>query len=169
MAKMGININELIDQATYRAIKIYAKEQATAQNKSVLHNTKLLLKHYNELQEHIVKAVDTINEINLNNINIDKMDKDDLYILSIKRSKIKTVMMIAHIDAALESLKQKQVKLCMPEKYEVLEMFYIDGVPYDDIVIRLNCGVNTPRRWMGQMLNELSILLFGVEGIRGMV
>ena len=169
MAKMGININELIDQATYRAIKIYAKEQATAQNKRVLHNTKLLLKHYNDLQEHVVKAVDTINEISLDNIDIEKMDKDDLYILSIKRSKIKTVMMIAHIDAALEGLKQKQVKLHMIEKYEALEMFYIEGIPYDEIVIKFNCGANTPRRWMGQMLNELSILLFGIDGIRDMV
>ncbi|MPW25964.1 hypothetical protein GC105_09190 [Alkalibaculum sp. M08DMB] len=169
MSKIGTNINDLIDQATYRAIKLYTKEQATAQNKSVLHNTKLLLKHYNDLQEHALKAVETINAIDFDNIAIDEMDKDDLYILSIKKSKVKTIIMIAHIDAALASLKHKQIKLHMPEKYEALEMFYIKGIPYDDIVMKYNCGANTPRRWMGQMLNELSILLFGIDGIRDMV
>lgn len=168
MAKHGTNINDLIDQSTYRAIKLYAKEQAMTQSKSVLHNTKLLLRHYNDLQEHALKAVGTINELNFD-ITIDEMDKDDLYILSIKKSKVKTLIMIAHVDAALASLKQKQAKLCMPEKYEALEMFYIKGVPYADIQEKLRCSKNTPARWINQMLNELSILLFGIDGIRDMV
>lgn len=51
---------------------------------------------------------------------LDNLDKDEIYILSIKRSKIKTLIMIAHIDMAMEALKQKQIKLRASEKYETL-------------------------------------------------
>ena len=44
--------------------------------------------------------------------------------------------------------------------------FYIEGVPYEQIVKHFNCGVNTPRRWMNEMIKELSILLFGIDGLK---
>lgn len=166
MGKYGVKLDEIIERATYKAIKIYEKEKIIDQRKKVLHNTKLLMKHYNDLKEHAESAVETISEINFNDCNVVDLDKDDLYILSIKRSKIKTLIMISHIDASLALLEQKQMKLNTIYKYDALEMFYIQEKSYEDIQEKLSCGKNTPARWINQMLNELSILLFGVDGIR---
>ena len=74
--------------------------------------------------------------------------------------------MIAHIDKALETLREDQVKKGTIEKYEVLEKFYLKDVKYEELIMQYNCGVNTPRRWMNEMTDELSVLLFGVDGLK---
>lgn len=159
-------IEDMINKAAKEAVKEFNKEKLIEQRKKVFHNTRLLLKHYNDLKSHVEKAIDDVNKLDDDLLELGELDADDLYILSIKRSKAKTLIMISHIDMAMEALKQKQIKLCSIEKYEALRMFYIDEVSYDEIVKYFNCGVNTPRRWMSEMLNELSIFLFGVEGMK---
>lgn len=162
----SVNIDEVIKSAAKEAVKEYDKELKEKQKKTVFHNTRLLLKHYNDLKSHLNKAIDDISKLDGDLLELGHLDMDELYILSIKRSKVKTLIMIAHIDMAMEALKQKEIKLCSMEKYEALRMFYIDEVSYDEIVKHFNCGVNTPRRWMNEMINELSILLFGVDGMK---
>lgn len=155
------DINKLVKEA----IKEFQIENQKQEKKQVYHNTRLLLRHYNDLQEHMISAVDSINEMEAY-LDTTNLDEDDLYILSIKQSKVKTMIMLAHIDVSLEKLKQKQAKKGTFEKYEVLRKFYLDGVKYDDIVAEHHCGVNTPRRWMNEMIDELSIYLFGIDGLK---
>lgn len=162
----GPNIDEAIKKAAKEAIKEFDKEKRQEQKKKVFHNTRLLLKHYNDLKQHVEKAIDDVSRLEGDLTELGDLERDELYILSIKRSKSKTLIMIAHIDMAMESLRQKQIKLCSVEKFETLKMFYMDEVPYDEIVRHFNCGVNTPRRWINDMVNELSILLFGIDGLK---
>lgn len=169
MSKYGIDVEDLIERATYKAIKIYDKEKKIEQKKKVLHNTKLLLKHYNDLRDHADRAIDSINQIDLSEISIEDMDKDDLYILSIKKSKIKTMLMIENINEAMERLENKQKRLHTIYKYEALTKHYIEGMTLEELQEELRCGKNTPGRWINQMTNELSVMLFGIEGIRDLV
>jgi hypothetical protein len=164
--KGQINIEETINKAAKQAIREYDKEKKQEQRKNVFHNTRLLLKHYNDLKQHVDNAIDDVTRLESDLIDLGDIERDELYILSIKRSKSKTLIMIAHIDMAMEILRQKEIKLCSIEKYETLKMFYIDEVSYDDIIRHFNCGVNTPRRWINDMINELSILLFGIDGLK---
>lgn len=164
--KSQVNIDDTIKKAAKEAIKEYDKERKQEQKKKVFHNTKLLLKHYNDLKQHVENAIDDVKRLEGDLEGLGDLEKDELYILSIKRSKSKTLIMIAHIDMAMEVLRQKQIKLCALEKYETLRMFYIDEVSYEEIVKHFNCGVNTPRRWINDMINELSILLFGIDGLK---
>ena len=157
--------NTDISKLVKEAIKEFQLENKKQEKKQVYHNTRLLLRHYSDLQEHMISAVDSINEMDAD-LDTTNLDEDDLYILSIKQSKVKTMIMLAHIDVSLEKLKQKQIKKGTIEKYEVLEKFYIDDFKYDDIVKQYNCGVNTPRRWMNEMIDELSIYLFGIDGLK---
>lgn len=161
-----LNTEETINKAVKQAIKEFDKEKRQEQKKKVFHNTKLLLKHYNDLRQHVENAIDDVRRLETDLEELGGLEKDELYILSIKRSKSKTLIMIAHIDMAMEVLRQKQIKLCSLEKYETLRMFYIDEVSYEEIVKHFNCGVNTPRRWINDMINELSILLFGIDGLK---
>lgn len=161
------NIDEIIEKATKKAIKEFNKERIQDSKDKIFHNTKLLLENYNELKEHVNNAIDDAGKLKEEYLmELDTSQKDEIYILSIKRSKSKTLIMIAHIDMAMNILKKKQKKLGTIEKYNVLEMFYFQKVTYDDIVKKINCGINTPRRWINEMIKELGILLFGVEGIK---
>ncbi|MBU5677894.1 hypothetical protein KQI88_15865 [Alkaliphilus sp. MSJ-5] len=150
------------------AIKEFKIENQKQEKKQVYHNTRLLLRHYNDLQEHILDAVDNINQMECD-IDIHELNEDDLYILSIKQSKVKTLIMLAHIDVSLEKLKQKQIKLGTVEKYRALEMFYFQGKTYEQIQEELHCGLGTPGRWVNQMVNQLSIYLFGIDGLKQML
>lgn len=161
-----IDINEVVDKAVKRAIQEYNKQMLIEKKKKVFHNTRLLMKHYNELKDHVTNAIDSSDEVELDWIDIESMDKDKLYIQSIKKSKIKTLIMIAHIDASLSMLKQKQIEQGSIERFEALKMFYIEGASYEDIQEKFQCGKNTPGRWINQMINELSVYLFGVDGLK---
>jgi hypothetical protein len=168
--KGQLNIEETINKAAKesakQAIKEFDKEKRQEQKKKVFHNTRLLLKHYNDLKQHVDNAIDDVTRLESDLVDLGDIERDELYILSIKRSKSKTLIMIAHIDMAMNILRQKQIKLSSTEKYETLIMFYIDEVSYEDIVKHFNCGINTPRRWINDMVNELSILLFGIDGLK---
>jgi hypothetical protein len=167
----NINIDEMISRATKEAIKEYDREKKQEQRKKVFHNTRLLLSHYNDLKNHVENAIDDINKLKDHElVKSDYIDMskeyDEFYILSLKRSKIKTLIMVSHIDMALEILKQKQYRACSIEKYEALRMFYIDEKTYEEIQEYFKCGINTPRRWINETTNELSILLFGIDGLK---
>lgn len=161
-----VNIDETIKKAAKEAIKEFDKEKKEENRKKVFHNTRLLLRHYNDLVSHVNNAIDDVNKLEQDLEDMEELDRDELYILSIKKSKSKTLIMIAHIDMALELLKKKQYKLCSPEKYRALELFYLKEKTYEDVAGKLNCGVVTARRWINEMINELSIYLFGIEGLK---
>lgn len=166
-----VNIDEVINKATKVAIKEYDKEKRKEQKEKVFHNTRLLLLHYNDLKSHISNAIDDINKLKENElIESDFIDMsktyDELYILSIKRSKTKTLIMVAHIDTALDTLKQKQIRLASYEKYLALEKYFIEEKTYEAIAEELNCGVATARRWVNEMINALGVLLFGIDGLK---
>ncbi len=170
MKKSGINIEELIDRAakkaaaeTIKEIKVKEKE---AKKKYKLHNTWLLLKNYNDLVSNVNNSIDEISQLEDDRIDFGSFDEDELFIMSIKKSKAKTLIMIAHIDKAMEILKENQIKRGTVEKYEVLEKFYLKEFKYDELVEQYSCGVNTPRRWMNEMIDELSVLLFGIDGLK---
>ncbi|RXI46529.1 hypothetical protein DP145_06810 [Clostridium tetani] len=164
--KNSINIDEVINKATKNAIKEYDKEKRMEQRKKIFHNTKLLLKHYNDLKSHVQNAIADIKQLEGDLDELGDLERDELYILSIKKSKSKTLIMIAHIDMAMDLLKKRQYKLCSIEKYHALEKYYFKEMTFEEVAESLNCGVVTARRWINEMINELSILLFGIDGMK---
>lgn len=166
MKRNDINIDEMISKATKEAIKEYDRERRQEQRKKVFHNTRLLLSHYNDLRSHVKNAISDVTKLEDDLIDLGDIERDELYILSIKKSKTKTLIMIAHIDMAMGALKNKQHKLCSPEKYEALRMFYIKEMTYEKVAEQLSCSVITARRWINEMINELSINLFGIDGMK---
>ncbi len=149
------------------AIQEFKKENQLQQKKQVYHNTRLLLRNYKELMEHVLGGIDNLGQIDCN-MDMTGLDEDELYILSIKRSRAKTLIMLAHVDVSLEKLQAKQAELGTPEKYKALEMYYFEGKTYEEIQEGLHCGTGTSRRWINQMVNQLSVYLFGIEGLSAM-
>ncbi len=157
-------LSKTIQDVVKMTINEYEKNRREEEKKRVLHNTKLLLKHYNSLKAHAMKSVYKIEDIEKD---IEEIDGDDkAYILSIRRSKLRTLIMVSHIDAALKELKDKKLREGTYEQYRALTMFYIDCKTYEEIQGELNCGKNSPLRWINSAVRDLSILLFGVDGLK---
>ncbi|MBN1042502.1 hypothetical protein DVW07_10575, partial [Clostridium botulinum] len=93
---------------------------------------------------------------------------DELFILSILQSKLKTEMMMTHISIALKLLEEEQYKEGTSYKYRALEMHYIKDIKsYEYIAGELGCGKNSPKIWCDEMLSKLSEYLWGLDGIKG--
>lgn len=43
------------------------------------------------------------------------------------------------------------------------EMYFMQGMDYAEIAEQLDTGKNTPRRWVTGIINELSVLLWGID------
>lgn len=95
---------ELINTAVKVAIKEYSKEQKEEKKRKALHNTKLLLKSYASIKDSIKEAISEAKQ--LENPPFDDMDDDDVYIESIRRSKLKSMIVIEHIERSLNKVKE---------------------------------------------------------------
>ena len=162
-----INVDESMVQVVKIAIEEYEKRQNKKIEKKSFHNTELLMKNYNDFMKHVNFSISDINDVQrIVKLDLKENECDELFILSIKQSKAKTLIMTSHIEKSLELLEKEQKKEGTLEKYRALEMYYVDGKSYEKISEELNCGINTPKRWITQMIKRLGIYLFGIDGIK---
>lgn len=161
------NIDESMIQVAKIAIEEYEKKQNKKIEKKAFRNTELLMKNYNDFIKHVNYSISDINDIqSVVKLDLKENQYDELFILSIKQSKAKTLIMVSHIEKSLELLESEQKKEGTLEKYRALEMYYVEGKSYEKISEELNCGINTPKRWINQMIKRLGVYLFGIEGIK---
>lgn len=153
-----IQIDESISKVIKETIKQYDKEKLMAQKDRRFHNTKLLMKNYNKLKNHLDDVNDNL-EIDADNY------EDEIWIISITRTKLRTMKMMAYIDSALEILEKSFRKQCQEYKYKAFELYYMEGLKNEQIQEQLGCGKNSPKNWSDEVTNELSILLWGIEAL----
>jgi hypothetical protein len=167
--RSSVNVDEVIKKAVTQAIKEFdIKKQEEAKTK-ILHNTRLLLSNYNNLSKHYTEAVDNLDFIALDeedNRSCESIESNDkLFILSIRRSKFRTMIMVSHIQAALKALKEDCIRKNQLIKYEVLEKHYLQSVPFNQIAVESNCSEITARRWKNEMVQDLGVYLFGIDAL----
>lgn len=159
-------LNEIaIENIIKKAIEEYDKKQKTKFEQKIFRNTKLLMKNYNDFKNHINYSISDIKDLK-EVIDLEEEGYDELFILSIKQSKVKTIIITAHIDRSLELLKEEQRQEGTSEKYEALELFFIKRKSYEVIAEELNTAPITIKRWVKQMLERLGVLLFGIDGLK---
>lgn len=154
----GVNIDEVINKAAKVAIREYDKEKSMSQRDRRLHNTRLLMRNYNTLKEHIENVNDDLE------IKVDNAD-DEVWITSITRTKLRTMKMMAYIDSALEILEKKFRQNCEEYKYKAFTLYYLDEKTNEEIQELLGCGKNSPKKWSDTVTEELSLLLWGIEAL----
>jgi hypothetical protein len=163
-----------IRAAALEAMKIFKEEERQRVRRTRYHNTELLLKNYLNLLDHYANAKEKGSDIfDLEELGLDA-DTDDVIINAIKRSRIRTSVMIAQIETSLQTLEQRQVEKGQPEKYEVIYCLFLDKARRDiqkselvEIVgMELHCDRGTVYRWKKEMIAELSVLIFGIDGLR---
>ena len=154
---------ELIEKAVKTVIREYDKEQKQEQKRKALHNTKLLLKNYNKIQASIEGAVSEAKQIEQDYVIVD--DHDKLYIESIRRSKLKSLIVIAHIDKALDTVYNECLSKGTIEKYEAFKSCLMESMSYEDAAIVYHSSKPSISRWINDITRDVSIQLFGIEGI----
>lgn len=159
-----INIDDVANRAADAAIRRYKEKEKEEARKKRFHNTDLLLKNYNSLVDHINKSKDSIDDIET--FDFERLKSDDEFIQSIRRSRIRTAIMVEDINTQIEVLKKKMVAKGQEEKYKTIELIYFQGKTYEETAELLNCGVATVHRWKNEMVKELGLLLFGVDGLK---
>ena len=176
-----MNSKELAVEAAKEAIKLFKKEEKEKNKRNRLHNTGLLMSKYIELQEHYetIKYRATEIEEDLEPVDFKAITQDDIIIDSIKRSKIRTMIILSQINSAVKLLEASMKQKNESEKCEVLRRLYMDPskkdlkfnakvkeVAENMTAAGIPCSESTVRRWSNEMLNELSVKLFGVDGLR---
>lgn len=150
-----------IPAAVKLVIREFEREKEEARKKKIYHNTYILMKKYNTLKEHIENMKDDIElEIELNDL-----EAGDVWVLSIAKSKIKSMKMIGYIDTALEIVEKRFKEKCLHHEFLAFKKFFLDQKTNEEIMKELGCGKNSPKKWSDNVLNEISVLLWGYEAL----
>lgn len=173
--KLGtVNIQEIATAAAIEALKLQKNDERMRIRKNRFHNTELLLKHYLALVEHFEIAQDKASEEDMEAYNFEEADMDDIIIQAIRRSRIRTLIMVVQIEVCFGRLRTKMIDKGQPEKYAVIEKMYLDpvknSIPLTErkqiIATEIHCGETSVWKWRNEMIDELSVMLFGVDGMR---
>lgn len=157
------------------------KEKAKKKRDRRLRNTDLLLRNYDNLITHINYAIEDekkleeedpdglFDEIEEETRLESEEDYEGIYINAIKRTRTRTKIIIKHIETAMEFYKQKSKmsKNCNDKrKYEVVYKYYLERKKIPVIAEELGCSDKTVSRDKKRGIEDLSILFFGIDGMK---
>lgn len=154
-------LNEIIERAVRKGVDEYISEQERKQKKkkSRYHDTYALMKCYRDAVFHIENAVSEGNQVAAEYAN----EKEEVYLRSVRRTRFRTMIIKSHIDRAIDEMKRRREADGRGEEYKAFEMYFMEGVSYEQIAEELETGESTPRRWIKGILKELSVLLWGLD------
>jgi len=169
-----VNIQEIATAAAVEALKLQKDDERMRIRKSRFHNTELLLKKYLSLIKHLELAQDKASDEDLKEYNFEESDVDDVIIYAIRRGRIRTLIMVMQVEISLAELRTKMIDKGQPEKYAVIDKLYLDHVkslmPWTErvriIAAEIHCSEKSVYTWKNDMIEELSIMVFGVDGLR---
>ena len=168
-----VNIQEIAKAAAIEALKLQKNEERERIRKNRFHNTELLLKNYLGLVEHFKNSIEKASDI----MDVDDLvdiGADDIIIQSIRRSRARSIVMISQLETCLEILRIRMASKIQDEKYEVIKLLYLNpeliNKPWADriqiVTTKIQCSEASVHRWKNDMISELSVLLFGVDGLK---
>lgn len=158
------------------ALEVYAKEKEKERKARIdqrLRDTKRLMRNYREIKIHVGDAIASLSEVTQEDFEFfkDLMENEErIDVSAIVRSKARSAIMLAHIDAMLKTYQTICYTSKKPEdarRYRVLEAMYLKDEPEQvyDIADRENIDVRTVYRDLDAACEKMSALLFGIQWI----
>lgn len=147
---MDKETEKLVKEIIEKTIKEVNEDNKTKEKKRSYAITFKYMKNYNSLKRSLE---------NINNNNINELLNET------KTSAVKTAVILDTIDSSLDIIKNELEDKGQLVKYEAFEMYFIQNKTYEYIAATLITGDSTPRRWITEIVERLSIKLFGVEAI----
>jgi hypothetical protein len=142
-----------------------------------LRNTELLLRNYTGFVEHYKEAVCSQDKVEaedpesvLEDIEMEfDYNYDEVYINSIKRTKTRTKIMINHIERIISFYKyqaENSKDINLMRRYMVIESLFLHEKTWEETADKLHCSKKTVGRDKKIALEELSVLFFGIDGLK---
>lgn len=178
VAKVQID-KEVLEEVVKKVITEYDKqlfEKSQKRRDKRLRNTKLLLRNYNNFSEHCKNAVYVNSKIEDEEDPIDilmesECDSEDLFINSIKRTHTRTKIILDHIESIMNYYRfkadnSKDSKFI--RRFKVLDLVYFNEnhYTYEQLGEMFDVDTKTISRDIKKAIQELSVLMFGVDGIK---
>ena len=185
--KLSASVTQIVTAAALQGVKDLDKEKADVRRKASekvmdkrLYNTRLLLKHYRDLKIHFENAVfefdtkqaaaeSTPGEIwkILNNT----ATNEEVYIESIRKSAMRTMIIIQHIDRILgiyEAVCDKSGLESEKRQYRILTARYLDEHQSSiaEIADREHIHRRTAEKDLDAAIASVTALIFGVDAIK---
>ena len=155
---------QLVRTAALEAVKEFEKSQKKNAKARVFQNARTLMENYNRICRSVQEGVSELSDVD-DGEELEKLSAEDIYINSIIKSKLRSIVMIAHIDKCLGLLKEEMSEKDTLEKYDAFKMFYFGREAQEDIAERFDTTDRTIRRWISELTDILSVYLFGADAI----
>lgn len=163
---VAVGVREALDRISRHKVEI-----KNLRHDRRLRNTELLLRNYKNFIVHYKNAIYSSKQLKDQNA-IDILDEcedmdEELYIKSIQKSKERTNIIVNHIKAIIGYYKYKQSK--EPNglrKFQVIFGLYFEFKTYQTLSDELFCSTKTIERDRKEAIEELSVLIFGVDGLK---
>lgn len=130
------------------------KTEAAAQGMAL---TVRLLENYQLLREYTKKDTPTTEETHACDLGA--------ILDALRRSREDTATVIGEIDQALAAIRVAAIAGGYSYKVDAFERRYIKGQTHEQIADAMNSGRNSPRRWCDEIMRQMAVRLFGVNGI----
>ena len=153
-------LTELMQKQAKATITELKRQEKQERKKEKYHNTFTLMKCYRDMAFHIENAISDGQQLELKGMTD---EQQRTYLESIRRTRFKTLIMTAHIDKAVEEIERRREAAGRGVEYKAFEMYFMQGMDYAEIAEKRDTGKNTPRRWVTGIINELSVLLWGID------
>ncbi|HIS61118.1 MAG TPA: helix-turn-helix domain-containing protein [Candidatus Scybalomonas excrementigallinarum] len=157
------NVEELAKVTAKKALAEFKKEEKKEYKKRIYMNTELLMKNYNKITDQVKFGISESEQIKSEEV--EELDEGAIFIKSIRQSKMRSMVMIAHVDWALECLEKEQKRLGEQQKYAAFKDFYLNEKKQEELMKKYHASDRTLRRWNREMLNKMGVFLFGVDHI----
>jgi hypothetical protein len=152
------------------------EEEWIKDRNAALYNTRLLLRNYHKLIHHYKQAICRESDLDTDTFDIDlivdQFSIKEVVIESVSISKKRTIIMMEHLRTCLRILESDY--LPQPEKYQAFRIFYLDettatlriGERYKVVAEKLHCAERSARNWVDELVEALSVLLWGIDGLK---
>lgn len=156
---------QLVRTAALEAVREFEKSQKKNSKARVFQNARKLMENYNRICRSVQEGVSELSDVD-DGEELEGLSAEDIYINSIIKSKLRSIVMIAHIDKCLGLLEEEMDEKNTPEKYLAFRYYYLDGMTPESIAEVLgNCVGRTIWRWISDLTDILSVYLFGADAI----
>ena len=157
-------LEEVARLAAREALKEHEKQLRREKRIKVFQNTKKLMENYNRICQSVEEGVAELSDMD-NGDELEEFTEEDIFINSILKSKLRSIVMIGHIDKCLRLLEDEECRKNTHEKYLAFKYFYLDGMTYESIAEIYGYGERTARRWITELTGILSVYLFGADAL----
>ncbi len=155
---------EIAVKAAKTAVKEHERQEQRAKRVKIFQNTKKLMENYNRICQSVEEGISDISELETD-VDAGEFTEEEIFINSILKSKLRSIVMIAHIDKCLKLLEEEELRKNTHEKYLAFTYFYLDGMAHESIGEVLGCAEKTSRRWVTELTSILSVYLFGSDAV----